>query len=231
MTDKLFAVFGGLYASFAIITFMVAVESSPTNAVAQTQHMAQASQIHVVRSERLDQSNPRRDLWLTIWTVKNCYGCELQKREVPALEKAGYNVIIRRVPAPRWVKSFPTTVVTRGSHTGKRITTINGFKTLAEIDSILKVAFMGPLNDPKKPEIPDYNIFSGFIGVQAFLGPGNLEQEDQLRRLERFGVSVTIFYVRREGISVMLISVADGEVKITKWHRYITADEILNTLP
>ena len=74
-------------------------------------------------------------------------------------------------------------------------------------------------------------FFSGFIGVQAFLGPGNLEQEDQLCRLERLGISVTIFYVRREGISVMLISVADGEVKITKWHRYITADEILNTLP
>lgn len=118
---------------------MAAIEESPPIIADQSKVVVKADRVPLICSQRLHQSNPRRDLFLTIWTTRNCAPCEQQKAEIPILEKAGYNVVLRTVPAPRFIKSFPTTVVTRGRLNGERVTVFSGFKTLAEIDAILQV--------------------------------------------------------------------------------------------
>jgi len=162
MKNKHWTAIGASYAVFAIAIATLATyqASSPSTSLGPA-IMAQADQSPGWRSERLYQSdeNPRRNLFLTIWSTRNCGACTIQEREIPVIQAAGYNVTLRKVPAPRWVKSFPTTVVTRDSIGGEEVTRYSGARTLAEIDEILKIGETPEEEDEEVENNEDYDIF------------------------------------------------------------------------
>jgi hypothetical protein len=150
---------GGCYAVFAIVTFMVAVETIPTNVSSQALRVAQVSQGLVLNSERLsdNQGDTRGQYWITIWTTRNCAACKRQKALVPALEAAGYHVIVRRVPGQRWIKSFPALVITKDKPSGDALHTLYGVYDTEKVDKVLEI---GATPEEEVDEDSDYDIFS-----------------------------------------------------------------------
>lgn len=239
MTNKSWSIIGGCYAVFAIATFMVAAESFNSNVITEAKDVANSSKSNVVSSQRLDKPNPRRNLFLTIWTTRGCHGCEQQKAEIPALEKAGYNVILRTVPAPRFVKSFPTTVVTKDSPTGERIATVTGFKTTSEFDTILKISD----EDDEDDEVPDYNIlYSQFNDLNLIVwlrnSPLGRRQYKEIEKLVKLGINVNVHMVETEKTprwlwatpTVILVDLRQGTVVSVWIGELVTSEDILNVL-
>ena len=165
MYGKLIKFCGGCYVAFAIVFAVAAAQKSDTRAANQSPNVAKAGSENSGSNQRLlnAERNPRRNLFLTIWTMDGCYACEQQKKEVQALRKAGYNVVVRNSHAPRWVKLFPTTVVTKDGYLGKRVKVVNGFKTVKEFDEIL----LKPAPKPKPKPVPDYHIYAPLMGFFA----------------------------------------------------------------
>ena len=249
MTDKHWTAIGASYAIFAIaIATLATHQTSHTSITGQPTVVAQATESPVWRSQRLDldDENPRRNLFLTIWSTRNCFGCEQQEAEIPALQAAGYNVILRKVPAPRWVKSFPTTVVTRDTLNGEEVGRFTGFKTLAEIDEILKIGET-PEEEVDEEEDPEYDIFRPKAQVNLF----NLvvwlndseecdRQYEEIAELRKKGFSANVYVVGgpkrkpRHVTSfphiVLIHNRPGGSVCVAYWGRFVTAEEILDAL-
>jgi len=248
MNRKIWTVIGACYAAFAITIAMVAVEESDSLVADQTSIVAQADNGHALSGERLYQfdANPRRNLFLTIWSTRDCYGCQQMEAEIPALRKAGYNVVLRKVPAPRWVKSFPTIVVNRDRLNGPRVTVIAGFKTTAEIDAILQVTEEedGEEADEEVDNDEDYNIFSPKAQVHALnlvVWLSNNEvcnrQYDEIAKLRKKGFSANVYMVEtkrppRHILSTPTVVLIDNRrgVVVAIWRRFVTAEEILDVL-
>lgn len=226
MNNKLWAILGGVYAAFAILTFMAAVDSNNPVVANPSQNVANSSSTNHRSGQRLYQSNPRKDYWLTIWTIQGCYACKQQKKEVPALRKAGYNVVVREVYLPKKIKLFPTTVVTKGKLNGERVTTVEGFKTVKDFDTILKIR-----DDPKEPDEPDYHIYWVGVSVVAVIdtGPYGDRQVQELIRLKKYGINVKI-HRRRTGIPTIVLVDYRQNVVVAVWRRFVTAEEIVAAL-
>jgi len=158
------------------------------------------------------------------------------------LEKAGYNVILRKAPAPRWVRSFPTTIVTKGSPTGNRVADWTGFKTLAEIDARLKIREVEEEEEEEEVEDIDYDIF--WVQVKAL----NLvvwlndtkecdRQYEEISKLRKIGFSANVYMVSGPKTppsyvinfpTVILINNRKGGV-VCIWTRFVTAHTIRMT--
>jgi len=201
MTDKHWTAIGASYAIFAIaIATLATHQTSHTSITGQPTVVAQATESPVWRSQRLDldDANPRRNYWLTIWVTKSCYGCEQQKAEVPALQEAGYNVVVRKGPPGRWIKSFPHIVINRDRLNGERVTELAGFHTLAQIDEALKIGE----TPEEEVEDPDYDIFRpkaqvNTLNLVVWLD-GSEEsnrQYDEIAKLRKLGFSANVYVV------------------------------------
>ena len=241
MSDKYWILIGGLYIVFALtIATMATYQESNTFTADQPTIVAQATESPAWRGERLDidDANPRRNLFLTIWSTRDCYGCQQQEAEIPALQAAGYNVVLRKVPAPRWAKSFPTTVVTRDTINGEEVTRFSGYKTTKEIDEILQIG------EAEEEEVEDYNIFS----PKAQVGPLNLvvwlsdteecdRQYDEIIKLRKKGFTANVYMIEAKRPprhitatpTIILIDNRKG-VCIGIWRGFVTAEEILDAL-
>ena len=249
MTDKHWTAIGASYAIFAItIATLAQIETSPTRITDQPPVVAQATESPVWRSQRLDldDTNPRRNYWLTIWVTKSCYGCEQQKAEVPALQEAGYNVVVRKGPPGRWIKSFPHIVINRDRLNGERVTELAGFHTLTQIDEALKIGET-PEEEVDEEEDPEYDIFRPKAQVNLF----NLvvwlddseecdRQYEEIAELRKKGFSANVYVVGgpkrkpRHVTSfphiVLIHNRPGGGVCVAYWGRFVTAEEILDAL-
>lgn len=231
-----------IYATFAIICFMEAVSSRTPIVAHQSKVVAQANQDYAICSQRLylNDENPRRDLFLTVWSTRNCSACQRMEAEIPALQDAGYNVVLRKAPAPRFVKAFPTTVVNRGNLNGERVTVITGFKNTSEIDTILQIGEVE--EDEEEINDEDYNIFQPWAQVNSL----NLvvwlrknceicdKQYDEIAKLRKLGFSANVYMVHGPKTppphimnfpTVILIDNRKGIV-VSIWPKFVTADEI-----
>jgi len=239
MTNKLWTLVGSGYVCFALISAVAATSPSPTLLVNQPPIVAQAHQSSFGCGERLHlaDENPRRDLWLCIWSTRNCAACVRQEAEIPALESAGYNVILRKAPAPRFVKSFPATIVTRGSPTGPRVDTWAGFKTLTEIDARLKIGE----ETEEEVENPDYDIFTPQTNIRiativAWIDGSETSRQQlkefrKLRKLD-FRVNVHIIDIGQVAPYIILLDIRRRPPPVIAiWNRFVTAEEILDALP
>ena len=243
MKSKYWTIIGGLYAGFTILVAMVAVEEGLKITADKPQDVARAVGENVLCGERLHQSdtNPRRDLFLTIWSTRWCASCEKMEAEIPALEAAGYNVVLRKVPAPRWVQSFPTIVVNKGSLNGERVTVIAGFKTTEEIDEILQIREA----TEEEVEDPDYNIFSPRTQVHdlnlvVWLHPDCDvcdRQYEEIAKLRKLGFSANVYmlggptappeHINSFPTVVLIYNRGPRGFVLGIWREFVTADQIL----
>jgi len=94
---------------------------------------AQAIDNLVLNSRSLTTTNPRRDLFLTLWLNEN----SKMYSEVAKLEAMGYQVTVRGSSIPWDVKAFPITVVTLKGFLGPQLMAIHGFRTAKELDDYI----------------------------------------------------------------------------------------------
>lgn len=245
MKRNLFTLAGVCYAVFAIVCFMEAVDTRPSYTITEPEVVAQADQGDALRSSRLYQSDAKADrsnYWLTIWVTKSCYGCEQQKAEVPALQAAGYNVVLRKGPPGRWIKSFPHIIINRDRLNGERVTELAGFHTLAEIDEVLQI---GVEEEEEVENDEDYNIFSpkaqvNAINLVVWLNDSEEcdRQYDEIAKLRKLGFSANVYVVGKRKPprhivsfpTIVLIDNRRDSVCVAVWRKFVTAEEILDAL-
>ena len=250
MKDKHWTLIGGSYIVFAIaVATMAQIETSNPVVTDQSPFVGGTTESPVWRGQRLDLADSKTDrsqYWLTIWVTKSCYGCEQQKAEVPALQEAGYNVVVRKGPPGRWIKSFPHIVINRDRLNGERVTELAGFHTLAQIDEALKIGET-PEEEVDEEEDPEYDIFRPKAQVNLF----NLvvwlddseecdRQYEEIAELRKKGFSANVYVVGgpkrkpRHVTSfphiVLIHNRPGGGVCVAYWGRFVTAEEILDAL-
>jgi hypothetical protein len=239
MSDRTWTLIGASYAVFALVTFMAAVEKSPAICADQPQDVASIPEVPAVYNSGLFDAEgvSRNEYWITIWTTRNCGACEKQKALVPAFEAAGYNIVIRKSPGGRWIKSFPALVITKGKPGGDILHTFYGVHTVERIDEILEIG-----ETPEEDvEDPDYDIFSPKACEQEFRYRvvayvyDNEEVREQFKELGKlrdsglFSVKVYVVFAKEGKIRVSLTD-ADNDRLLGLWLKPVTAHVILMTI-
>jgi hypothetical protein len=155
---------------------------------------------------------------------------------VPALEAAGYHVIVRRVPGQRWIKSFPALVITKDKPSGDALHTLYGVYTVEKLDSILEI---GEAPEEEVDEDPDYDIFSPkpheyrySVVAYVFDNDEGKEQFKELSNLRDYNICSALTFVVMENVGQIQVVLIDNNTDrvIGHWSKLVTEHVILMTI-